>query len=158
MSVGQQDFVDLLRQVARRAQVGAELTQGRAHQAAGPRVDEHQLVAGVDQVGIDGGLHRAAQMVGAQVAADVARMAVQQFLGRQLDGAVAQGGDFERTEHHAVEPRRLCFHHGCCRLNGWRQHCAAGCECHGECGLERKGTKFHDRFLGGLFQRVPMIQ
>ncbi|MNL78904.1 hypothetical protein D3C87_2053970 [compost metagenome] len=52
------------------------------------------------------------------MAADIAAMTVQQFLGGQIDGAVAQRGDLERAEHHAIEPGRLRFHHGSGRVNG----------------------------------------
>ncbi len=110
--VGGVDLVDLLGLVARGFQVAEHIAQGRAKQAGGPGVHQHQFAAGVDQVGIDGGFHHFFQKTLLQSRRHGGGFGVgQQFEHRKLDGAVRQGGDFEVTHHHPVIPGRLGLDH-----------------------------------------------
>ena len=122
MQVGDVDLVDLLGLVARRLQVGEQLAGGRTEGAIGAGVDQHQLGAGVDQVAIDRGLHRRLQELLVQRLHDAAGLGlVHQLVHRQVDGAVAEGGDFEIAQHQAVVARRLGLH-----LRGRRLHARRG--------------------------------
>jgi hypothetical protein len=88
--MGQVDFIDLLRLIAGGLEVGHQLAEGRAEQAARAGIDQNQLAAGVDQEAVDRrfgrhGLEVARQRLGG----DGSRL-VQQFVDRQVDGAVAE--------------------------------------------------------------------
>ncbi len=74
--VGQVDLIHLLRLVTRRAQVIRQLAQAVAQQLAGAAVDHHQLIAGIDQIGIDRGDHRQALMPLGQPGGDLLRRGV----------------------------------------------------------------------------------
>jgi len=72
-------------------------------------IDQHQVVAGVDQVGVDRSLHA---FLGRHEHARQQRLQVLvidalEQAGRQVDVAVIQSGDFEVPECHAVVARYL---------------------------------------------------
>jgi hypothetical protein len=113
MHVGQVDLIDLGGLIAGGLQVLGKPAQRRAEQAGGARIYQHQLVAGIDQVGIDRSVNRTGQAGPDQRPVDPGRRGIgQQLVDRQRHGPVRQRGDFKVAEHHAVIARRLGPDHG----------------------------------------------
>ncbi|EAU69282.1 hypothetical protein STIAU_8070 [Stigmatella aurantiaca DW4/3-1] len=110
MDMGEQHRVDLLGLIARRPQVADEPPRRRSEQLPRPRVHQEQLGARVDEVGVDGHLHRRGEVRVGEQRADVLRLGVgEQLLHRLWRRAVGQHGDLEVAQHHPVEAGRLCL-------------------------------------------------
>lgn len=112
VQVGQQDGIDLFRLVARSLQVGMHLPQAGAEELGGAGIDQHQLLAGVDQEGDHGcGRGRTAEGTGQQLRDFMGRGVFQQFAVK-LDAPVVQCGDLELSHHVALVTRHLGAHLG----------------------------------------------
>ncbi|MNT14184.1 hypothetical protein D3C72_1491780 [compost metagenome] len=109
VQVGQQHGVDLFRRVARRAQVFADAPERGPEAGCRARIDQHQVAAGMDQVGVDRGLHarRRFDEHPRQQALHLARAGVPEDLRVQVDVAVIERRDLELADHHAVVARHL---------------------------------------------------
>ena len=107
-----------------------QFSESRAKKTASTGVHQYQMVAGVDQIAVNGRVERGREEVIRQGVMHVFFGGVQQqFVHRQLDGAIGQGGDFEVAEHGAVIARSLLFYHRGLRLGGGRKQntgCQAG--------------------------------
>ena len=111
--VGDVDLVYLLGLVACSLQIRKQITQGGAEQARCAGVHQHQLAAGVDQVGVDRGFHHLFEETALERLCNfLGRLVVHQLEHGQLDGAVGDSGDFKVTDHHPVKPGRLGLDHG----------------------------------------------
>ena len=100
VQVGNEHGVDLLRGVAGGLQVVDDVAEAWPEQLGGTGIDQHQLAAGVDQVGVDGGLHLGAfQELAGKQALDVALGDAFEQLFVEIDGAVVEGSDFETAKH-----------------------------------------------------------
>lgn len=117
VQMGDVDLVHLLGLVARGPQIGLQPAQGGAEKPGRAGVHQHQLGTGVDQIAIDRGLQRHAQIGVAQRAQDLARLALlEQLVHRQVHRAVVERGDLEIAQHHAIEARGLGLDLGSCGL------------------------------------------
>ena len=106
--VRDQHRIDLLRLVAGGGEVGEQVAERRPEQLGRAGVDQHQLVAGVHQIGVDRGRHRFRLERALQQALDLLGRGVGEELARmQVEDAVAERGDLEIAEHHPVEAGRL---------------------------------------------------
>ncbi|MPN56893.1 hypothetical protein SDC9_204586 [bioreactor metagenome] len=108
MQVGQEHDIDLCGIVACGLEVVGNEAERGAKGLGGACVDQHQLGAGIDQVGIDCRLDgRAGGEVLGQQALDVTLAGVAQQLGVEIQVAVIERGDLEVPDHHAVKARCL---------------------------------------------------
>ena len=110
VQVGDEHGIDLLRAVTGGLEVVDNIAEARPEKLGGTGVDQDQLVSGIDQIGIDGGLDLwPFQELAGEETLDVALVDVlEQFLV-EIDGAVVEGGDFELAEHQAIVARDLGF-------------------------------------------------
>ena len=105
---------------ARGAQVGDQHARGRAEQLAGARVDEDAPYAGVDEVAVDGEVHRQRLVGSFEGGAHLVRPA--HDLGQVAwRCTVGQHGHAERAQAETVEAGRLLRHPagGTARLCGY---------------------------------------
>ncbi len=145
MQMGDVDFIDLLRLVAGRLQVGQQLAQGGAKQAGRAHVHQHQFRARIDQVGIDGRFQRAVlERLGQRLVGFVLGH-LEQGVHRQVEGTVVEDRYLEIAQHRAIKARGLEFGHG----RGRQRRCGA------ENGGHGRGDGGHGR--GGAFRRHHMF-
>ena len=109
MHVGQQHRVDLLGPVAGGLQVVLDAAQRRTEAGGGTGIDQHQLLPGMDQEGIDRGLHarRGLQEHACQQRLDLVGGQPLEQPRRQRHDAIEQRGDLEVAEGGAVVARDL---------------------------------------------------
>jgi hypothetical protein len=116
VGVSEQDHVDIARRVARGGEV-AKQPAGRFLELidAAARVDQHQLVARVDEDGVDLQSHRARRLErGCEQASCVHGAVAPQRFGGERERSVAYNGDLDGAELEAVEARlRLLALLGC---------------------------------------------
>jgi hypothetical protein len=138
--VADEHSVDLRGRDARRGHVGAELARGGCAVVGEARVDEHELLAGVDhdlREVVHGGLHRH------ELAFHHLAHLLDRHVGdaggveRAGDDAVEQRGHLEFADLEAVEARRLLAHHRSSCLRGCRQTERADGQGGGRCGQQR---------------------
>jgi hypothetical protein len=115
------DLVDLVRRVSRGLEIGGDVAQRGAEEAAGAGVDEHQLAAGVDEISVVGGLDRVAKEGLLQRGGGRAGLVLQQLGHRELGRAVGEGRDLERPDHEAEVARGLGLRHGGAGARGERE-------------------------------------
>ena len=107
VEVSEQNNVDIARRVARGGEV-AKQPAGRFLEFvdAAPCVDQHQLVAGVDEDGVEFQPHRTSRLKrGGEQASCVLGPIEPQRFGGERDRAVADDGDLNGAELEAVEAR-----------------------------------------------------
>ncbi|MEH2566633.1 hypothetical protein V1289_006260 [Bradyrhizobium sp. AZCC 2289] len=105
MAVSEQDHVDIARGVARAGEVAKQPAVRVLELVdAAACVDQHQLVAGVDENGVDLQSHRAGRLEsGCEQASCVLGPIAPQRFGRECERAVADDGDLDGAELEAVE-------------------------------------------------------
>src|SRR3984957_5169883 len=107
MEVSEQDHVDIARWVARAGEVAKQPAVRVLELVdAAARVDQHQLVACVDEGGVDLQSHRARRLESGceQASCALGPIAPQRF-GWERERAVADDGDLDGAELEAVEAR-----------------------------------------------------
>ncbi|CAD5375752.1 hypothetical protein OF001_U10439 [Pseudomonas sp. OF001] len=109
MQVGEQHVVDLRRLVARRRDVGLDRAERRPEALRRAGIHQQQLAAGVDQIGVDRGLHALVRLDEhpRQQALDILGAGALEQLGIEVDIAVVQRGHLELAQRHAEEARHL---------------------------------------------------
>ncbi|MCY1519124.1 hypothetical protein D9M68_538630 [compost metagenome] len=148
VQVGQQHGIDLFGRIARRAQVVADAPKRGAEACRRAGIDQHQAAAGIDEVGVDRGLHarRRLDEHPCQQALHLARAGVLEDLRVEVDVAVVQRGDFQLADHHAVVARHLRLllrRGGMGGADRGRQH-----------GGSHRGGQHHGRQAQGLVHDV----
>lgn len=131
VQVGEQDGVDLLRAITGGLHVRREHAGGGADALAGAGVHQDQLLAGVDQKGVEGGLYpRGLDRAAGQQGADLALGHALEQLRRQVVVAIEQRRHFVVAHRQAVVTgylgaldRRLRL--GAKRCQGQCQGCSA---------------------------------
>jgi len=103
VQMGDDDSIDLRRLVARRFHILQHVTQRGAEQFGGAGIDQHQMAAGVDQIGVNRRLHlRIADKKARQQPLQFGRAGVAQKFCVQLDCTVIEGGNLELAKLGAV--------------------------------------------------------
>ncbi|MCY1240389.1 hypothetical protein D9M72_532350 [compost metagenome] len=110
VGVGEQDIIHVGRVVAGLAQVAQHLAQPRPEATGGAGVDQGEVVAALDQVGVDRGLQTLAvfgHVAVVEQAGDRARRDADQFRAAQRHGAVEQRGDLQFADPLVVDAGHL---------------------------------------------------
>ncbi|MNT44203.1 hypothetical protein D3C72_1807200 [compost metagenome] len=123
----QVNFIHLLWLIAGSLEVYDQFAQPVPQQRTRTGINQDQLAAGIDQVGINRGDDRQALMVLSQSGLYLLwRTVQQQSVNRQAEHAIRQGCDFIAAQHDAIKTRRGGFHlrrggQGLQRHNGQRR-------------------------------------